>query len=46
MQAYQLRGTPSLMLIDRSGVLRANHFGRIEDMQLGAMIGQLLAEPR
>lgn len=44
MQAYRLRGTPSLMLIDRAGNLRVSHFGRVEDMQLGALIGQLLAE--
>ncbi len=45
MQAYQLRGTPSLMLIDRAGTLRVSHFGRVEDLQLGALLGQLLAEP-
>ncbi len=44
MQSYRLRGTPSLMLIDRAGILRVSHFGRMEDMQLGALIGQLLAE--
>jgi peroxiredoxin len=44
MQAYRLRGTPSLMLVDRTGTLRFSHFGRVEDMQLGALIGQLLAE--
>jgi thiol-disulfide isomerase/thioredoxin len=44
MQSYRLRGTPSLMLIDRAGTLRVNHFGRMEDLQLGALIGQLLAE--
>lgn len=44
MQRYQLRGTPSLMLIDRAGRLRANAFGRIEDLPLGASIGRLLAE--
>ena len=45
MQKYVLRGTPSLVLIDRSGRLRLSHFGQIEDLQLGAVIGQLLAEP-
>ncbi len=44
MQKYALRGTPSLVLIDRSGRLRLSHFGQIEDLQLGAVIGQLLAE--
>ena len=45
MQKYALRGTPSLVLIDRLGRLRLSHFGQIEDLQLGAAIGQLLAEP-
>ena len=44
MQAYDLQGTPSVVLIDRSGRVRLNHFGRIEDMALGALIGQLMAE--
>ena len=45
MERYQLRGTPSLLLIDRQGALRLNHFGRASDMQVGAIIGQLVAEP-
>ena len=45
MQKYALRGTPSLVLIDRLGRIRLSHFGQIEDLQLGAVIGQLLAEP-
>jgi thiol-disulfide isomerase/thioredoxin len=45
MQAYQLQGTPSLLLFDRKGELRLQHFGRVDDLQLGAMIGQLIAEP-
>lgn len=44
MQKYAWRGTPSLVLIDRSGRVRMSHFGQIEDLQLGAAIGQLLAE--
>lgn len=44
MRAYELRGTPSLVLIDRAGHIRVNHFGRLEDMQAGALIAQLLAE--
>jgi peroxiredoxin len=44
MAAYQLRGTPSLMVIDRGGLLRVNHFGQIDDMQLGGLIGRLLSE--
>ena len=44
MQAYELRGTPSLVLLDRQGRLRLSHFGSIDDMSLGHVIGQLLAE--
>ena len=44
MQAYAMQGTPSLVLIDRLGRVRLNHFGRIEDMTLGALVGQLRAE--
>ena len=44
MQAYELRGTPSVVLIDRLGRVRLNHFGHIEDMALGALVGQLIAE--
>ena len=44
MQAYQMRGTPSLILIDKVGKLRAHHFGEVSDMALGAEIANLLAE--
>lgn len=44
MQRYGLRGTPSLLLIDRDGRLRANVFGRPEDLAVGAAIAQLLGE--
>ena len=44
MQAYELNGTPSLVLIDRAGRLRLSHFGQIDDMEVGARIAVLLAE--
>jgi peroxiredoxin len=44
MQAYGLRGTPSLVVIDRSGVVRLNHFGQMDDLQLGVLLGRLLSE--
>lgn len=44
MEAYGLRGTPSLVLFDRQGRVRLSHFGQVDDMQLGAVIGQLIAE--
>ncbi len=45
MQTYGLRGTPSLIVIDRNGYVRLNHFGQAEDMLVGALLGQLVAEP-
>lgn len=45
MQAYELQGTPSLVLIDRHGQIRFKHFGQAEDLQVGLAIGQLLNEP-
>ena len=44
MEAYALKGTPSLVVIDRQGVVRLHHFGVIDDLQLGAFIGMLVAE--
>lgn len=44
MQDYGLRGTPSVVVFDRDGRVRLNHFGQIDDLQLGAVIGQVLAE--
>ncbi len=44
MLAYGLRGTPSIVLLDRQGRIRLSHFGRMDDMALGAAIGQLMAE--
>ncbi len=44
MQAYGMQGTPSLVLIDRQGIVRLHRFGRMDDMHLGALIGQLVME--
>jgi peroxiredoxin len=44
MQAYSMQGTPSLVLIDRKGIVRLQRFGRMDDMLLGALIGQLVME--
>lgn len=43
MAAYAMRGTPTTLLIDRSGNLIANLFGQIEDLVLGSMIQSMLA---
>lgn len=44
MQAYALEGTPTLLLIDREGRLRARHFGTVSDLALGAEIMALVLE--
>lgn len=44
MRAYDLQGTPSHILIDRHGRVRLRHLGQIEDLALGGLIGQLLAD--
>jgi hypothetical protein len=44
MRLYGLRGTPSLLLIDRQGRLRHHGFGAEDDMRVGAAIASLLAE--
>lgn len=41
-----MQGTPTLLLIDRAGRLRLQHFGTVDDLRLGAQLGRLLAEPR
>lgn len=44
MEAYHMRGTPSLIIIDQKGFLRSHHFGQTHDMQIGAEIATLLHE--
>lgn len=44
MARYQMRGTPTLIVLDKNGNVRLNHFGRISDMQIGSLLGSLLAE--
>ena len=44
MEAYQMRGTPTLILINQTGRLRAQHFGQVDDILVGAEIATLIAE--
>lgn len=44
MAAYGMRGTPTLILVDRAGRLRAQHFGRLDDLSVGAQVMALVAE--
>ncbi len=43
MQAYGMRGTPTLVVNDAAGHIRLHGFGRVEDLAVGALIGRLLA---
>ena len=45
MGRYQLRGTPSLVIIDRAGRIRLNAFGRADDLLVGATLARLIDEP-
>ncbi len=44
MRRYEMRGTPTCILIGRDGTIRHHGFGQEDDMALGAIIGTLLAE--
>lgn len=44
MAAWALQGTPSLLLFDRRGRLQLKHFGHLDDLALGVVLGQLLAQ--
>jgi hypothetical protein len=44
MAAYRMQGTPTLLLIDRAGRLRQQHFGHIPDLRLGVEIMRLINE--
>jgi hypothetical protein len=44
MERYKMRGTPSLVLIDRHGMVRKHAFGPVDDMRIGAEIGALTQE--
>jgi hypothetical protein len=44
MAAWELQGTPTLVLFDRAGRMRARHFGQVSDLALGAQIMALVLE--
>lgn len=44
MERYKMRGTPSLILIDKRGMIRKHAFGPVEDLRIGAEIGALTQE--
>lgn len=46
MTRYGLHGTPSCIVLDREGRVRLHHFGRMDDLALGALLGGLIADHR
>ena len=44
MLAYAMQGTPTLVLIDRQGLIRRQTLGPVADLQVGADIATLLAQ--
>jgi peroxiredoxin len=44
MDRYNMRGTPSLVLVDRQGLIRKHAFGAADDLRIGAEIGALTQE--
>jgi hypothetical protein len=42
MAAYEMRGTPTTVLIDRDGRIRLQSLGGVDDLELGLLIGRLL----
>ena len=39
MHTYMLRGPPSIIVLDKQGNIRLNHFGRVSDLELGNLLG-------
>lgn len=44
MVAYELRGTPTILLFDRQGRLRRHYFGLVDDIRLAAEIMAMAVE--
>ncbi|KAB2684372.1 redoxin domain-containing protein [Brucella tritici] len=44
MTAYEMQGTPTLIVVDQKGVRRFQHFGHVDDLLLGSIIGSLIGE--
>lgn len=44
MAAYEIQGTPTLLIFDRQGRLRRHYLGRVDDMRLAAEVMALCME--
>ncbi|MFN9119583.1 MAG: redoxin domain-containing protein [Gemmatimonas sp.] len=43
MRRFGMRGTPTTIVIDRAGRMVEQHFGQIDDLALGVLLGALAA---
>jgi peroxiredoxin len=46
MDAYEIRGTPTVLVFDRQGRLRRHYLGQVDDLRLGAEVMALAIEAR
>ena len=44
MEAYELQGTPAILIFDRQGRLRRHYLGAVDDLRIGAEIMALVME--
>lgn len=45
-EAYELQGTPAILVFDRQGRLRRHYLGQVDDLRLGAEVMALVIEAR
>jgi hypothetical protein len=46
MKAYELQGTPAILLFDRQGRVRRHYLGAVDDLRIGAEVMALLIEEK
>ncbi len=46
MAAYELQGTPAMLIFDRQGRLRRHYLGAVDDLRIGAEVMGLLIEDK
>jgi hypothetical protein len=46
MKAYELQGTPAILIFDRQGRLRRHYLGGVDDVRIGAEVMALLIEDK
>lgn len=46
MKAYELQGTPAILIFDRQGRLRRHYLGAVDDLRIGAEVMALLIEEK